>query len=123
MQSRMLPKYYLSDIIFKREQQKIFKKLWLFAGLKHLISCNNDFITLDIADIPIVIQNFDGTLHAFENICLHRSTPLQSGPIGSRPLVCTYHGWKYDANGQVTNIPHCDKIWRIQVRSATHFKD
>ncbi len=113
MQSRMHPKYYISEDIFNREQEKIFKKLWSFAGFKNQVSKHNDFITLKIANIPIVIQNFEGELHAFENICLHRSAPLQSDPYGNRPLVCPYHAWKYDANGYVSHIPHCDSIYKI----------
>lgn len=109
----MHPKYYLCDDIFKHEQENIFKKLWLFAGLKHQVNKHNDFITLKIANIPIVIQNFNGEIHAFENICLHRSSPLQTEPIGNRPLVCPYHAWKYDSKGSVSHIPHCEAIYQI----------
>lgn len=113
MRSRMHPSYYLSADIFEREQQKLFRKLWLFAGLKTLLPENNCFITRKIAGIPVVIQNFQGELHAFENVCLHRSAPLQSEPVGRRPLVCQYHAWKYDAAGQVSNIPHCDALYQF----------
>ena len=113
MQSRMHPKYYVCPEVFDREQRKIFRKLWLFAGLKTLLGEHNRFITRKIAGIPVVIQNFHGELHAFENVCLHRSAPLQTEPVGRRPLVCAYHGWKYDAAGQVGNIPHCDALYRF----------
>lgn len=113
MRSRMHPSYYLSADIFEREQQKLFRKLWLFSGLKTLLPENNCFITRRIAGIPVVIQNFQGELHAFENVCLHRSAPLQSEPVGRRPLVCQYHAWKYDAAGQVSNIPHCDALYQF----------
>lgn len=111
MQSRMHPKYYLSQEIFEREQTKIFRKVWLFAGLKTLLPQHNSFITRKVAGTPVVIQNAHGKLHAFENICLHRSAPLQTEPVGCRPLVCPYHAWKYDATGHVSNIPHCDAIY------------
>lgn len=111
MKSRMHPKYYLSDEIFNLEKEKIFKKMWLFAGLKSFLSKNNSFITRKIAGIPIVIQNFNGEIRAFENVCLHRSALLQTKFTGCRPLVCPYHAWKYDASGQVTNIPNCEKLY------------
>ncbi|KFJ13611.1 ring hydroxylating alpha subunit family protein [Delftia acidovorans] len=113
MRSRMHPKYYLSQEIFEREQQKIFRKVWLFAGLVSLLPKNHSFITRKIAGIPVVIQNFNGELRAFENICLHRSAPLQQGFTGTRPLVCAYHAWSYDSQGQVKNIPDCDAIYRL----------
>lgn len=113
MKSRMHPKYYLCPDIFDREREKIFKKMWLFVGLKSLLLKNNNFIARKIADIPVVIQNFQGTLRAFENVCLHRSALLQTGFTGCRPLVCSYHGWKYDASGQASNIPHCEKLYQF----------
>lgn len=113
MQSRMLPKYYLDQEIFKREQHKIFRKVWLFAGLKTLLTQHNAFITRKIAGIPVVIQNFHGELRAFENVCLHRSALIQTEPVGRRPLVCTYHAWRYDEQGQVAHIPDCDGIYRF----------
>lgn len=113
MRSRMHPRYYLSTEIFEQERLKIFRKLWLFAGLKTLLPKNNSFITRKIAGIPIVIQNFHGELRAFENVCLHRSALLQTDPVGCRPLVCAYHAWRYDAQGQVANIPDCDQLYQL----------
>ncbi len=52
MRSRMHSKYYLSQEIFEREQRKIFRRVWLFAGLKTLLRENNCFITRKIAGIP-----------------------------------------------------------------------
>jgi len=113
MRSRMHPRYYLSTEIFEQERLKIFRKVWLFAGLKTLLPKNNSFITRKIAGIPIVIQNFHGELRAFENVCLHRSALLQTEPVGCRPLVCAYHAWRYDAQGRVANIPDCDQLYQF----------
>ncbi len=113
MRSRMHPKYYLSQEIFDREQSKIFRKAWVFAGLKSFLPKHNSFITRKIVGIPVVIQNFNGELRAFENVCLHRSAPLQQGFTGTRPLVCPYHAWSYDSSGCVKKIPDCDAIYRI----------
>ena len=113
MRSRMHPKYYLAQEIFEREQNKIFRKVWLFAGLKTLLPTHNSFITRRVAGIPVVIQNFHGELRAFENVCLHRGAPLQKDPAGCRPLVCAYHAWRYDVQGHVANIPDCDAIYRF----------
>ena len=113
MRSRMHPRYYLDQEIFDREERKIFRKVWLFAGLKMLLTKHNAFITRKIAGIPVVIQNFHGELRAFENVCLHRSARLQNAPVGCRPLVCPYHAWRYDAQGQVANIPECESLYRF----------
>lgn len=108
----MHPRYYLDDTIFEREQQKIFRKVWLFAGLKTLLTQHNAFITRKIAGVPVVIQNFHGELRAFENVCLHRSALIQTEPVGCRPLVCGYHAWSYDAQGQA-RVPDSEGIYRL----------
>lgn len=113
MQSRMHPKYYLSQEIFEREQKKIFRKTWQFVGLTSLVSQNQGFIARKVAGIPVVIQNFNGVLKAFENVCLHRSAPLQQGSVGKRPLTCPYHAWSYDVHGTVTGIPDHDRYYRF----------
>jgi len=113
MRSRMHPRYYLSQDIFEREQAKIFRKAWVFAGLAALVPEHNAFVTRKIAGIPVVIQNFCGELRAFENICLHRSAPLQQGFRGSRPLVCAYHGWSYDSRGAIRSIPDEASLYRF----------
>lgn len=113
MKSRMLPRHYLSQEVFDREQERIFRKLWVFAGLCTMLRQHNDFITREIAGIPIFIQNIHGELKAFENICLHRSARLQSQRAGRRPVVCSYHGWSYDVNGVPSKIPLHDEIYRF----------
>ncbi|KND60774.1 GbcA Glycine betaine demethylase subunit A [Candidatus Burkholderia verschuerenii] len=122
MRSRMHPKYYLSQDIFEREQSRLYRKLWVFAGLKTMLPNNHSFVTRKIAGIPVVIQNFKGALHAFENVCLHRSALIQTEPVGCRPLVCPYHAWKYDAEGRVDNIPHCDALYRIAPAEQAQMK-
>lgn len=112
MRSRMLPKYYLDQDIFECEQRKIFRKVWLFAGLKTLLGKHNAFITRKITGVPVVIQNFHGELRAFENICLHRSALIQTEPVGCRPLVCAYHAWSYNAQGQA-HIPDNNSVYHF----------
>jgi len=109
----MLSKYYLSQEIFDREQEKIFRKVWLFAGLKTLLPKHNSFITRKICGIPVVIQNFNGAIRAFENVCLHRNALIQGEAVGCRPLACPYHGWVYGEHGEVKAIPHREALYKI----------
>lgn len=113
MRSRMHPKYYLRQEIFEREQRKIFRRVWLFAGLKTLLLKHNSFITRKISGIPVVIQNFNGEIRAFENVCLHRNSLIQTAPVGCRPLVCPYHAWSYGEHGELKNIPDCHSVYLI----------
>lgn len=112
MKSRMLPRHYLSQEVFDLERERLFRKLWVFAGLRTMVRNNHDFLSRHIAGIPVVIQNFDGELRAFENACLHRGARLQADPVGNRPLICPYHCWRYDASGAAAKIPQHDNLYR-----------
>jgi choline monooxygenase len=98
------PSAYVSDHIFSLEQERIFRSLWIFVGVKQLLKSHNSFITRSIGGIPIVIQNIRGRIRAFENRCLHRQMMLQTEAIGQRRMVCRYHGWSYGENGCVKGI-------------------
>ena len=113
MRSKMDPRYYLSEEAFLREQALLYERVWQFLALKPLVSRHNAFVTRRLCGIPIVVQNFHGEIHAFENVCLHRQAALQWDSEGRRPLVCRYHGWGYNARGEAENIPFCEDVYRF----------
>jgi phenylpropionate dioxygenase-like ring-hydroxylating dioxygenase large terminal subunit len=47
-----------------------------------------------------------GELHAVENRCAHRQVLLSEGRVEGCRLTCRYHGWSYDADGRLADIPH-----------------
>ena len=113
MKSRMPTDAYISQDWFLRERALLFKPLWQFVTLTALLGCHNAFVARTLCGVPIVVQNFDGDLRAFENLCAHRQNPLQSDPQGVRPLVCRYHGWGYGTDGKVNNIPFEAQVFRF----------
>ena len=48
----------------------------------------------------------DGNFHAVENRCIHRQIKLSLGTVNDCRLVCAYHGWQYDSDGNCVEIPH-----------------
>lgn len=69
MQSRMHPRYYLSQAVFDREQERIFRKLWMFAGLKAMVPNHGDRMTRIIGGVSVVIGNVHGTWQAHYGEC------------------------------------------------------
>ncbi|QJI43972.1 aromatic ring-hydroxylating dioxygenase subunit alpha [Pseudomonas sp. ADAK2] len=53
----------------------------------------------------VLFRQRDGQVAALLDQCLHRGTRLSAGKIADDCLVCPYHGWRYDAQGQVVYIP------------------
>lgn len=102
------PQYYYGESAKKLEFEKIFSKVWLFAAMESDLPENNHFITLDIYNYPIVIQNFRGQLKAFENICPHRFNKIQTDVKGKGMFICKYHNWSFDSAGKPKTIPQRD---------------
>lgn len=100
---------YFKEEVFDVEMD-LWKSQFLFVGLSSDLKKHNDFITLNTAFANIVIQNFRGEIKAFDNVCLHRFSSIQSESKGNRPLVCPYHSWGYDSNG-------CTRMHSKQLRN------
>jgi phenylpropionate dioxygenase-like ring-hydroxylating dioxygenase large terminal subunit len=111
MRSLLGAEHYTSPEIFEREQERIFRRLWIFAGPKTLLNEPDSFITRTIGGVPVVVQNFGGEIKAFVNRCAHRQSAIQIGDHGVRRLACPYHGWVYDPEGKVASIPSCDALY------------
>ena len=90
--------YYLPDVL-DREIDLLFRPSFEFVCLTSELANDRDFATVEYRGTAIVIQNFKGELRAFENVCTHRFNQLQTEERGNRPLICRYHGWRFDAQG------------------------
>jgi len=53
-----------------------------------------------------LFRDDSGAIHAIENRCAHRQLKLSLGHVEGCQLVCPYHGWTYNGEGCVTEIPH-----------------
>jgi phenylpropionate dioxygenase-like ring-hydroxylating dioxygenase large terminal subunit len=113
-------KWYTKKKYFEYEINNIFNDQWIFAGLVTDLKNNNDFITLEIGKSSVVVQNFKGSLVAFQNICSHRFKRIQTEVKGNRPFFCEYHGWNYDKNGS-PRIPK-ENTFDIQNSSCLKLK-
>lgn len=58
-----------------------------------------------LLDEDLVIWRDKGTVLAWRDLCVHRGTRLSLGSVEDSRLVCPYHGWNYDAEGQCVRIP------------------
>lgn len=124
MRSHMPAQAYIGQDWFESERDLLLKPLWQFVGLKMMLEQHNSFITRTLCGLPVVVQNFNGELRAFENLCLHRQNPIQTQSHGVRPLVCAYHGWGYNAEGSPANIPFEAELYRFGTaeRACLHLR-
>lgn len=105
MFSNIPPAYYFEKNIYESEKDSVFHNNWMFICFKSDLAKPNDFVTKKIGKIPVVIQNMNGEVKAFMNVCSHRFSLLQLQEKGNRALFCPYHGWAYNKEGIPTGIP------------------
>lgn len=53
----------------------------------------------------LLTRTADGLVKAFENVCLHRQSQIADGCGSARRLVCPYHAWSYDLDGNLAGLP------------------
>lgn len=98
--------HYTDSRTFLLEQQRLFGKLWLFAGFSSMVAGRNQFFTRHLAGIPVLVQRTQAGVRAFVNQCPHRKSPIQTACSGTRPLVCPYHAWTFGPEGQLRSTPN-----------------
>ena len=96
---------YTTDSFFQKEQDSIFSRRWLFAGLSSRIPIpESHFVFTTPKDSFLITRDLEGKVHAFYNNCIHRGTQIAS-KSGSGKIQCPYHGWTYTHKGRLLDIP------------------
>lgn len=96
--------FYNDKDFFNTDLEFIWYKEWLFAGHDCEVSKPGDWITLQVGAYPIlIIRGKDNVIRAFHNICRHRGYKICGATAGhtARRLVCPYHLWTYDLEGNL----------------------
>lgn len=92
---------YFDQGIFDAEVEAIFKKEWLLAGLTTSIKNKRDWLTIELFGQSIILYNTGAEIKAFQNVCPHRFNKIFTEPAGNGPMLCTYHLWAFNENGEV----------------------
>ncbi len=66
----------------------------------------------------VLFRDAAGKVRALKDSCPHRAVPLSNGRLVSGNLVCEYHGWTFNPQGQCVEIPSLDKGRRIPGRAC-----
>jgi phenylpropionate dioxygenase-like ring-hydroxylating dioxygenase large terminal subunit len=106
------------ESVLELERAAIFRRTWQLIGTTERLTEPGDFITADIAGVPVVVVRDAeaATLRGFVNICRHRGHAVASGCGNASSLQCRYHGWTYGLDGSLRGVPRGDlepPAWRI----------
>lgn len=62
-------------------------------------------MALRLLDEDLVLWRVGAQIHVWRDLCLHRGTRLSLGEVENETLICPYHGWTYNQEGQCVRIP------------------
>ncbi len=89
------------------EQERIFRRAWVFAGATAEIPEPGDVKPLEIGGVPIMlVRGPDGVIRGFQNVCRHRGMQIVTEPCKRATLTCPYHAWSYGLDGKLRARPH-----------------
>lgn len=103
--------FYTDADIYKREMSEIYLKSWLYVGHVSEIPKIGDWFLFEMGDESVIIvRNAENEISALLNVCRHRGSRICLENNGcSKKLVCRYHGWAYELDGQLRNAAHMNE--------------
>ena len=116
------PSSYYDPTVLHAEMEQIFLRRWIFVGDARQLPNHQDFRVLEIGGLSVILQNFDGSIKAFNNVCSHRFARIHGQPAGNRELRCPYHGWIYNSEGLPYAIPRKPLIAEITPATLCDFR-
>jgi phenylpropionate dioxygenase-like ring-hydroxylating dioxygenase large terminal subunit len=104
---RVHRRVYADPDVFEMEMERIFGRAWLFVGHTSQVPNTGDYITTELGRQPVIMaRHSDGQVHVLLNRCTHRGAKVVNERQGhATRLVCCYHGWTYDTDGRLINVP------------------
>ncbi|MEM6109119.1 SRPBCC family protein [Mycobacterium sp. 050272] len=67
----------------------------------------------------LVTRTSEGSVRAFDNVCLHRQSPVVTGCGSAKRFSCPYHAWTYDNSGKLVGLPGRGGFPDTTVKSAS----
>lgn len=106
-----------SEAYFQKEKERLFKKVWLKVGRVEEFAAVGSWKLkpMPIWDTSIIlVRGPDDVIRGFHNVCSHRGNKViwsETGVGRSRHFFCHFHGWTYDLEGKLTDVPQQDEFF------------
>ncbi|HEX3483791.1 MAG TPA: aromatic ring-hydroxylating dioxygenase subunit alpha [Micropepsaceae bacterium] len=104
------------------EEPLYLRNLWYMAALSSSLKPGAMRREVLLGEPVLLARAPDGHAFALRDICPHRAAPLSAGQFKEGDVECPYHGWRFNAGGQCTQIPSLLQdqnfdVGRIRVRN------
>ncbi len=99
---------YSDPDVYAAELERIwYGPHWLYAGLEAEIPGVGDYKTTTLGERPVIlVRSSETEISVMENRCAHRGVKFCQERFGhAKELLCPYHQWMYDLQGNLTGVP------------------
>lgn len=105
---------FSDEQIYHQEMRRIFACSWLFIAHESQFKKPGDFFQTYMGEDPVIAaMNKEREVRVLLNNCRHRGARVCRADLGStKNFTCTYHGWVYDLDGKLINLPGKEKYYR-----------
>lgn len=106
-EGRVSRRIFVDEELFKREQERVFGRSWLFLGHESQIPNPDDYYVSRMGTEEIILtRDKEGEVHALLNSCTHRGMKLCRYDEGNTSMfTCPYHAWSFSTNGKFVSRP------------------
>lgn len=112
-QSGLSPEWYLDPAVYSFENKTLFSDNWWPVGYANELETPESVVVADLLGSSVlIVRRSPDSVRVFFNVCRHRGTSLCEADNRRRGthLVCPYHGWKYDLDGQLVAAPNMHDV-------------
>lgn len=78
---------------------------WYVAAMPADVTDRRPLARTVLGERLVLWRDRSGAVTALTDRCLHRNAPLSAGDLFDGCVGCPYHGWTYDASGQLVGVP------------------
>jgi len=99
---------YSDPDVYAAELERIwYGPHWLYVGLEAEIPGVGDYKTTTLGERPVIlVRSSETEISVMENRCAHRGVKFCQERFGhAKELLCPYHQWMYDLQGNLTGVP------------------
>jgi len=108
LDTALVPKErYLSPDVMRLEWERMWRRVWLYAGPLSDLAAVGDYLTFEIGpESVLVVRTAADKVQAMYNVCQHRGRRIRPEGCGSaHAFTCPYHRWRYDLEGRLIGAP------------------
>lgn len=103
-----------------------FQDFWYVVALSKQLTHKTVLARTVLDEWLVIFRSETGQPVVLQDRCLHRNSRLSKGTVHNGKIQCPYHGWQFDAQGNVAAVPaegKCPHVNRQAIRYDTCEQD